>query len=129
MLFMSDEQSGDGKYQRDYRANGPLLRRLRNRAHLSTKKLGKKAGVDFTTINRIERGHNRSPRWDTLERIAGALNIDDVDKLVIYEDMDELKTPENERKIEETENEWDRKDEELEGEDRGESDDPDNRTS
>lgn len=80
MLAMSDNPQ---KFQRDYHADIRALRKLRAKANLSLKALATKAGINYTTINRIENGHNRSPHWPTLQQLAGALDVD-VDKIVIY---------------------------------------------
>ena len=86
MLVMSDNPQ---KFQRDYHANSRALRRLRTRAKLSLKALGDMADVNYTTISRIEHGHNRSSHWPTLQRLADALGVH-VDKIVIYDDDPDL---------------------------------------
>lgn len=108
----------DRKFERGYRAKGKYLRGLRNRAKLSSKDLQAKSGVHFTTINRIENGHNLSPQWNTLEQLAEALGIDALD-LVTFLDEEEteavskdLQTDENREQIVETEADWDKLDEE-----------------
>lgn len=112
MLLMTENRERQ-KFDRDYRANRRALRLLRSRAHLSLKALQDKAGVDYTTINRIERGHNRSPRWSTLYLLAEALGVE-VDELVIYEDdvvpEEPATTRENERRIQQLRREQDERD-------------------
>ena len=51
---------------------GELIRRERLALGLSTRELAALSGVSYPTISRIENGHDQ-PRWDTLERLAGAL--------------------------------------------------------
>ncbi len=87
MKLMNRGEETRQKFQRGYRANRKALRKLRSTAHMSTKKLGQASGVNYTTINRIENGHNRSPQWPTLEQLADALGVE-VDELVIYDDFD-----------------------------------------
>ena len=84
MLSMSESRSRK-KYERDYYAKGDVVRRLRNRAHMTLDDLEKASGVNYTTINRIERGHNKSPQWKTLKPLAKALGVP-VDDLVVYTD-------------------------------------------
>ncbi len=123
MLTMSKEHRERQKFERDYRANARVLRGLRARAKMNLKALAKKADVNYTTISRIENGHNRSPHWSTLEQLAGALNVD-VEKLVIFEDSQDFDdvpeepglTEENRAKLDAKRREWDK----LDGEKRGE---------
>ena len=79
------ESRGRKKYERDYYARGEVVRRLRSRAHMTLGDLEKASGVNYTTINRIERGHNKSPQWKTLKPLAEALGVS-VDDLVVYTD-------------------------------------------
>jgi len=51
---------------------GSLIRRERERLGLSTRDLATLARISYPTISRIENGHEQ-PRWDTMQRIAGAL--------------------------------------------------------
>ena len=53
---------------------GIRIRELRERAGLSLRELAKQAGVDFSTIHRIERG-DESPRLATQEKLAKALEV------------------------------------------------------
>ena len=53
---------------------GDLIRRERIALGLSTRELAALAGVSYPTISRIENGHDQ-PRWDTLEKLAGALGM------------------------------------------------------
>jgi transcriptional regulator with XRE-family HTH domain len=53
---------------------GIRLRELRERASLSLRDLAKKAGMEFSTIHRIEQG-GESPRFATLEKLAKALGV------------------------------------------------------
>lgn len=77
-----------------YQAKGRALKSYRQRAKLTLKELALKAGVSYTQISRIENGTSKSPRWDTLERLAEALSRD-VDDLVIYEDISDVLSEEN----------------------------------
>ncbi len=89
MLAMNDRATNGQKFARDYRADARALRNLRARAKLTLKQLAGKSGINYTTINRIEQGHNRSPHWPTLEDIAGALGVE-VEEIVIFEDERQL---------------------------------------
>ncbi|PLS87314.1 MAG: hypothetical protein CYG60_02590 [Actinobacteria bacterium] len=82
MLVMSGHKSRK-KYERDYYVRADAVRRLRNRAHMTLDELQQASGVNYTTINRIERGHNKSPQWKTLKPLAKALGVA-VDELVVY---------------------------------------------
>ena len=53
---------------------GLRIRQLRERQGLSLRGLAEKAGVDFTTLNRIELG-KAAPRFSTLEKLAKALRV------------------------------------------------------
>lgn len=53
---------------------GELIRHERDALGLSTRELAALSGVSYPTISRIENGHDQ-PRWDTLERLAGALGL------------------------------------------------------
>lgn len=92
MLLMSDKANNGQKFARDYRANTRALRRLRARAKLTLKQLADKSGINYTTINRIEQGHNRSPHWPTLEDLASALGVE-VEEIVIFDDEAEAQLP------------------------------------
>ena len=55
-----------------------LLKAVRRRLRLTQQELGDRAGVDATTITRLEQpftGTGRRPRIDTLERVAAALGV------------------------------------------------------
>lgn len=88
MLAMTTNNGGRQRFERDYRANTRALRKARTKAKLTLKGLADKADINYTTISRIEKGHNRSPHWPTLESLAEALNTD-VDDLVVYLDPDD----------------------------------------
>ena len=53
---------------------GLRIRALRERKGLSLRELAKQAGVDFSTIHRIEKG-DEMPRFGTMEKLAAALNV------------------------------------------------------
>lgn len=55
-------------------APGDLIRQERLALGLSTRELAALSGVAYPTISRIENGHDQ-PRWDTLEKLAGALGM------------------------------------------------------
>lgn len=84
MLTMSERRSRK-KYERDYYVLPDVVSRLRNRSHMTLDDLEKASGVNYTTINRIERGHNKSPQWKTLKLLAEAFGVP-VDDLVVYTD-------------------------------------------
>ena len=47
----------------------------RQRAKLTQDELAARAGVDQTTISSLETGRKASPRFDTVLRLARALNV------------------------------------------------------
>jgi transcriptional regulator with XRE-family HTH domain len=55
------------------RALGGALRELRNRAGLTQKELGVRAGADDTYLSQVETGH-RDIRWSTVTRLLRALD-------------------------------------------------------
>ena len=57
------------------------------RAEMSQTDLAKKAGVSRTTIIRIEKGQLESVTFDTVNKLAAALNVD-ADVLVTFERKD-----------------------------------------
>jgi transcriptional regulator with XRE-family HTH domain len=54
------------------------------RAEMTQAELAKKAGVSRATINRIEQGHAESVTFETVNRIAKALQVD-AEVLVTFE--------------------------------------------
>ncbi len=54
---------------------GKLLQHYRGRAGLTQEELAERAGVAPRTISDLERGVNRRPRVDTLQRLLDALNL------------------------------------------------------
>jgi transcriptional regulator with XRE-family HTH domain len=73
---------------------GSMLKQTRKAAGLSTRSLGTKAGVDDSTIVRLEQGQRGAPRPDILTKLAGALhlNLADVFALAGYAVPQELPT-------------------------------------
>lgn len=55
---------------------GQLLKQARDKAGLGTHELGKRAGVQNSTILRIEQGISANPRPDVLRALADALHLD-----------------------------------------------------
>jgi transcriptional regulator with XRE-family HTH domain len=55
------------------RALGRALRELRDRAGLTQKELGARAGADDTYLSQVEGGH-RDIRWSTVTRLLRALD-------------------------------------------------------
>ncbi len=53
---------------------GIRLRKIRDQKGLSLRQLAEKAGIDFSTIHRIEQ-RIESPRFATLEKLAKALGV------------------------------------------------------
>ena len=51
------------------------LRTARRIADLTQEQLAQKAGVDQTTISAMERGISRNPSYETVVKLARALNI------------------------------------------------------
>jgi transcriptional regulator with XRE-family HTH domain len=54
------------------------------RAEMTQAELAKKAGVSRATINRIEQGHAESVTFETVNRLAKALDVD-ADVLVTFD--------------------------------------------
>lgn len=54
---------------------GPFIKRKRKAAGFSQKALGEVAGISDSAIQRIETGSRKVPNWDTLCKIAKALNF------------------------------------------------------
>lgn len=52
---------------------GDNIRKIRKEKGLTIEKLAYKAGVTVSTVNRVE--HNKGFRFDSLQKIANALNI------------------------------------------------------
>lgn len=52
------------------------LRTARRLKDITQEQLADLAGVDKTTISDIERGKNRNPSWETVARIAKALDVE-----------------------------------------------------
>jgi transcriptional regulator with XRE-family HTH domain len=105
MLLMNDRQETDRKFERPYRADRVALRKLRGKAKLTLKGLAAKSGINYTTISRIEKGHNLSPHWSTLEPLAEALEVD-VEEIVVFYELKDVPdepgpTEENLRHVEE----------------------------
>lgn len=61
---------------------GRVIRELRLRADLSVEQLGARAGTTGGSISRIESGKVKSPNFDLLTRIAGALGFKSVDAML-----------------------------------------------
>jgi transcriptional regulator with XRE-family HTH domain len=95
---------------KSYRADGPALKRIRERAHLTLHELEEKSGVSFTTISRIENGKSKSPQFRTLRSLADALGVS-VDALVIYDYPAPTVTEPDERQVAEEHREYDPRDE------------------
>jgi transcriptional regulator with XRE-family HTH domain len=68
------------KQQRD--SLGAVLRSLRETAGLSVRALANESGVDIANISRTERGE-ATPKRESLERLAQALNADPADLLTL----------------------------------------------
>lgn len=58
------------------RFNGEVLRTQRKAKGLSQEELATRAAVDGNTVSNLERGDTKSPRGDTVEKLAKALEID-----------------------------------------------------
>ncbi len=54
---------------------GSNIKKIRIQQHIGVSKLAKLAGVGIATISQIESGERGTLRGDTLEKIAGALNV------------------------------------------------------
>lgn len=109
MLLMSERrETRDELPSNTYRGNGRALKSYRQRARLTLKGLEEKSGVSYTQISRIENETSKSPRWDTLERLADALGRH-VDDLVVYEDVEYWLTEENIEKLDAKKHDWEKR--------------------
>jgi len=54
---------------------GQRLRRARRQQDLTQQQLGERAGVNYTTISRIESGDYTQLYWSIIEALARALNV------------------------------------------------------
>jgi transcriptional regulator with XRE-family HTH domain len=52
------------------------LRAARLKAKLTQEELAEKSGVEQATISNLETGRVQSPQWDTVARLAEALDVD-----------------------------------------------------
>lgn len=52
------------------------LRSIREQKALSLRQLERLSGVDYSTISKIETGESRSPKLETIVRLAQALGVD-----------------------------------------------------
>lgn len=59
----------------DYWVDGATLRRLRIRRMLTQAELGRRAGLSYTTISRIESGVRKAPHFTSIEKIADVLDV------------------------------------------------------
>jgi transcriptional regulator with XRE-family HTH domain len=59
---------------------GQLLRHFRLTTSLSQEKLAERAGLSVEAVNTLERGKRRSPRMDTVARLAQALHLSPADR-------------------------------------------------
>ena len=59
----------------EYSSFGALLKRYRQAAGLSQEALAARADLSARAISDLERGINRTPRYDTLELLMGALSL------------------------------------------------------
>ena len=57
------------------------LKELRKKKGWTQEKLAQEAGISFHTLIKIERGNIKSPRLETLIKLAGALDVS-IDELV-----------------------------------------------
>lgn len=53
---------------------GRRIRELRMKQGMTQEKLAECAGIDLSQLSRMENGHG-NPKFETLERIAGALKV------------------------------------------------------
>jgi len=59
------------------------LKKFRKIAGFSQQQLAAKAGVDLAVISRLERGLKRAPSYETVVRLARALNLEPEELLPI----------------------------------------------
>ena len=74
-------------------AFGDVLRRLRLEAGLSQEALAERAGISVDAVAALERGRRRRPRPDTFGRIAGALGLRDVERVLLARAAADRPTP------------------------------------
>src|SRR5919202_1528783 len=69
----------------DERTLADLLRRHRLAAGLTQMALAERAGLSLRGLSDIERGLRTAPHRDTLERLAEALHLDEVDTAALHQ--------------------------------------------
>ena len=57
------------------------IKKLRKQHHLSQEKLAQKAGINYSTLIKIESGNNKNPTLETLTKLANVFKIK-IDELV-----------------------------------------------
>ena len=78
---------------------GERVRELRKEQGMSQRELADRAGIDFTYLSKIENGRMEPPSEEVIRRVAGALDTD-ADELIVLADKfpsdlaQQLKTPE-----------------------------------
>jgi len=61
---------------RDYTVRAGVIRLERTRQRLSQQRLADRAGLSIGQISRIETGSIETPHFDTIEKLAWALELD-----------------------------------------------------
>jgi len=88
-----------GKEGRRVMNFGERVRELRKEQGMSQRELADRAGIDFTYLSKIENGRMEPPSEEVIRRVAGALDTD-ADELIVLADKfpsdlaQQLKTPE-----------------------------------
>src|SRR2546428_2095170 len=60
-----------------------LLKRYRQAAGLSQENLAARSGLSARAISDLERGINRTPRYDTLELLSSALSLSSQQRILL----------------------------------------------
>src|ERR1051326_3021998 len=68
-------RTSEGKTMTEQASFGTLLKHYRQAAGLSQESLAARAGLSARAISDLERGINRTPRYDTLELLSSALSL------------------------------------------------------
>jgi transcriptional regulator with XRE-family HTH domain len=74
--IVSGRRRQDPEADERARLLGARLRSIRQAQELSQREIARRAGIEASYLNRLERGMHASPSADVLGRIAGALGID-----------------------------------------------------
>ena len=67
---------------------GDYIQTLRERKGLTTRELGRRAGLNYETIRKIETGYTKSPGLEAVIEISKALNVHPLNLILAYQGID-----------------------------------------